>query len=96
MCTAVLDSGTTEVCIISRAIANEAIRKSDLRIEKLDSPVKLRLGDNETEVESTDVVTADIKLKTKAGELITRKNRCLIWDVHNDEIILRGDLLKQL
>ena len=93
---AVLDSGTTEVCIISRTIANEAIRKSDLKIEKLDPPVKLRLGDNETEVESTDAVTADIRLKTKAGELITRKNRCLIWDVPNDEIILGGDLLKQL
>jgi hypothetical protein len=93
---AILDSGTTEVCIISRTVANEAIKKSDLKIEKLDPPVKLRLGGNETEVESTDAVTADIRLKTKAGELITRKNRCLIWDVPSDEIILGGDLLKQL
>jgi hypothetical protein len=41
-------------------------------------------------------VTVDIRLKTKAGELIIRKRRCLIWDVPSDEIILGGDLLKQL
>ena len=93
---AVLDSGTTEVCLIPRTIAQEALKKANLNIERLDPQVKLRLDDNETEIESTDAVTADIRLKTKAGELITRKNRCLIWDVPSDEIILGGDLLKQL
>jgi hypothetical protein len=93
---AILDSGTAEVCLIPKQIAEDAIRSNDLRIEALDPPVKLRLGDNETEIEATEAITVVIRLKTKVGELITRKHRCLIWDVPSDEIILGGDFLKQL
>ena len=62
----------------------------------MDPPVRLRLGDNETEVNATEAITAVIRLRTKVGELITRKHRCLIWEVPSDEIILGGDFLKQL
>ncbi|KAL2622044.1 hypothetical protein R1flu_002249 [Riccia fluitans] len=92
---AVLDSGAMEVCPIPKRIAKDAIR-SGTEIEPLDPPVRLRLGDNETEVVATEAITAVIRLKTKVGELITRKHRCLIWEVPSDEIILGGDFLKQL
>ena len=93
---AILDSGTSEVCLIPKSVAEDAMRNSDIKIEVLDPPVKLRLGDNETEIEATEAITVVIRLKTKVGELITRKRRCLIWDVPSDEIILGGDFLKQL
>ncbi|KAL2622015.1 hypothetical protein R1flu_002220 [Riccia fluitans] len=92
---AVLDSGAMEVCLIPKRIAKDAIR-SGTEIEPLDPPVRLRLGDNETEIVATEAITAVIRLKKKVGELITRKHRCLIWEVPSDEIILGGDFLKQL
>jgi hypothetical protein len=71
---AVLDSGTIEVCIIPKTIADEAISKANIEVEQVDPPVKLRIGDNETEIESTGAVTVNIRLKTKAGELIARND----------------------
>jgi hypothetical protein len=41
-------------------------------------------------------VRLDIGLRTHAGEIITRQRTCLIWDVPSDEIILGGDLLREL
>ena len=43
------------------------MRDSDIKIEVLDPPVKLRLGDNETEIEATEAITVVIRLKTKIG-----------------------------
>ena len=93
---AVLDSGAMEVCLIAKRLAYEAIRSNNTEVENLDPPVRLRLGDNETEVIATEAITTVIRLRTKVGELITRKHRCLIWEVPSDEIILGGDFLKQL
>src|SRR5690349_10818032 len=69
---------------------------SSITLQGLPEPVRLRLGDKETELRATDVVCVNLRLRTKAGELITRKRQCLIWDVPSDEIILGSDLLEAL
>jgi hypothetical protein len=67
-----------------------------LRAERLKQPIRLRLGDNQTEVEATQCVRLDLGLRTRAGEIVSRQRKCLIWDVPSDEIILGGDLLREL
>jgi hypothetical protein len=32
-------------------------------------------------IEATECVTADLRLRTKAGELITQRQKCLVWNV---------------
>ena len=55
------------------SLAEEAMRKNlRIKIEELDPPVKIRLCDNETEIEATEANTMVNRLKTKVGELITR------------------------
>ena len=38
----------------------------------------------------------NLRLRTKAGDPMTRRRKCLIWDVPSDEIILGSDLLEEL
>ena len=83
--------------LIPRRVADEAIRNDPIiTLQKLTEPVRLRLGDNSSIVEATDFVCVTLRLRTKAGDLITRKRQCLIWDVPSDEIILGSDLLEEL
>jgi hypothetical protein len=87
----ILDSGSTDMSLIPRRIAEMAMRKDpSIRTERLREPIRLRLGDNKTEVEATECVRLDIGLRTRAGEIVTRRRKCLIWDVPSDEIILGG------
>lgn len=93
----ILDSGATDMSLIPLRIAQMAMRNDPaIETERLREPIRLRLGDNRTEVEATECVTLDIGLRTKAGEIITRQRKCLIWDVPSEEIILGGDLLEEL
>jgi hypothetical protein len=93
----VLDSGATDISLIPLRIAKMAIAKDpSLKAERLEQPIRLRLGDNRTEVEASECVRLDIGLRTHAGEVITRQRKCLIWDVPSDEIMLGGELLKEL
>ena len=59
-------------------------------------PVRLTLGDHKTEILDTDFVCVNLRLRTKADELITRRRQCVIWDVPSEKIILGSDLLETL
>jgi hypothetical protein len=90
---AILDSGATDVSLIPRGIADQAMEKDPtIERETMSEPVTLRLGDNVTEVLATEAVTVDLCLRTCAGEVVM----WLIWDVPSDEIILGSNLLKEL
>ena len=94
---AILDSGAIGVSLIPRSVAQKAmLNDPSITLHRLPEPVRLRLGDKETELRATDFVCVNLRLRTKAGELITRKRQCLIWDVPSDEIILGSDLLEEL
>jgi hypothetical protein len=94
---AILDSGAIGVSLIPRSIAQKAVLNDpSITLQRLPEPVRLRLGDKETELMATDFVCVNLRLRTKAGELITRNRQCLIWDVPSDEIILGSDLLEEL
>ena len=93
----ILDSGSTDMSLIPLRIAQMAMRNDpSIVAERLREPIRLRLGDNQTEVEATECVRLDIGLRTKAGEIVTRQRKCLIWDVPSDEIILGCGLLAEL
>jgi hypothetical protein len=69
----ILDSGPTDMSLVPLRVAQAAMRNYPLIVtERLREPVRLRLGDNKTEVEATECVTLDIGLRTKAGEIVTR------------------------
>jgi len=92
----IIDSGA-DYTLIPRKVALQAMaRDSKLRLEKLSSPVELRLGDHETFTTVHEVITVDLTLQTKAGELVTRKRQCLVWDVESDEILLGNELLQEI
>jgi len=94
---AILDSGARGVSLIPRSIAIRAMNNDpSITLQKLHEPVRLRLGDNQSEIWSTDYVCVNLRLRTKAGGLMTRRRKCLIWDVPSDEIILGSDLLEEL
>ena len=93
----ILDSGATDVSLIPLRKAQMVARKDPtIRTERLKEPIRLRLGDNRTEVEATECVRLDIRLRIKAGKIVTRQRKCLIWDVPSEEIVLGGDLLREL
>jgi len=94
---AILDSGARGVSLIPRSIAIRAMNNDpSITLQRLHEPVRLRLGDNQSEIWSTDYVCVNLRLRTKAGGLMTRRRKCLIWDVPSDEIILGSDLLEEL
>ena len=93
----ILDSGATDISLIPLRIAQLAMKNDpSITAERLKEPIRLRLGDSRTEVEATECVRLDIGLRTRAGEIVSRQRKCLIWDVPSDEIILGGDLLTEL
>ena len=94
---AILDSGAIGVSHIPRSLAQRVMQNDPtVMLLKLPKPVRLTLGDHKTEILATDFVCVNLRLRTKAGELITRRRQCVIWDVPSEEIILGSDLLEAL
>ncbi|XXQ36816.1 Integrase catalytic domain-containing protein [Plasmodiophora brassicae] len=78
-------------------IARELMERDPLlTMENLQKPETFCLVDRETKHTAYHVMILDLGLTTTAGELITRRRRCLVWDIPEKEIILGERLLDDL
>ena len=95
---AILDSGANQVSLIPRHFIDRLIRaqSKDLKLEKLDVPVLVKLGDNQSTIEVQEVVTLDITLITRTGQLLVKDRRFLVWNIPGDEVIIGSDILRSL
>ena len=92
----IIDSGA-DYTLIPKKMALEAISMDPkLKLERLRTPIHLKLGDNETVASVMETIEVDLTLQTKAGELVTRKRNCLVWDVDSEEILLGNELLRDI
>jgi hypothetical protein len=67
---AILDSGAIGVSLVPRSVAEKAmLNDPSITLQALSEPVRLRLGDQETELRATHFVCVNLRLRTKAGEL---------------------------
>ena len=92
ICTGVLDS-VADVTLISKNVVQVLQSQfKQLLIKQLEQPALLELPNNE-QITINEMIETDLGLETKMGQLKIPKQRCLIFDQLNDEILLGNDLL---
>ena len=95
---AILDSGAHHVSLIPRSRINRLVNlgMEQAVLERLRSPVEIKLGDNQSTVKVWETVTLDIIILTRTGQFPVKDCRFLVWDVPGDELILGSDVLESL
>jgi hypothetical protein len=93
---AILDSGANQVSLIPNHLAQKMLDANHNRLEKLHTPVLIKLGDSQSTIEVSEALTVDIKILTENGQIPIQCHRFLVWDVPSEEIILGSDILQLL
>ena len=95
---AILDSGANQVSLIPRQMVSRilGLESHRVKLEKLDQPILIKLGDNQSTVEVCETLTLDITIYTPNGQKPIKNRRFLIWDIPSDEVILGSDILQSL
>jgi hypothetical protein len=95
ICKAVLDSGADATLISNSTVNKLKDLDKNLQIRSLNPSLTLQLPNSQF-IEVAKAIDIDMKLETKAGQLILLNQTCIIWDQLNTDFLLGNDILTTL